>query len=223
MRKTVSKKARVLFLGRSDSKVLKYLQSLDEDVEFSDSKIQASSLKNKGYEYCISHGYRHILGRDVLSLFGQRAINLHISLLPYNRGADPNFWSFVDDTPKGVSVHVMSDRVDEGDILAQRKIDIDPKVHTFSSSYALLDRAMVELFSSVWQDIKSGKIKPKPQNINIEKMGGGATSVRFGKSMVANQIRARKSIEKEPYLKYLKNGWDTNIWEFLQTINGFKA
>ena len=49
-------------------------------------------------------------------------INLHISYLPYNKGAHPNFWSWVKNTPKGVSIHLISEKIDAGDIIFQKKL-----------------------------------------------------------------------------------------------------
>ena len=40
-----------------------------------------------------------------------------MSFLPYNRGSHPNFWSFVENTPKGVSIHEVSNGIDDGDII----------------------------------------------------------------------------------------------------------
>ncbi|MCL0081308.1 hypothetical protein M1N64_03665 [Peptococcaceae bacterium] len=47
--------------------------------------------------------------------FQGRAINLHISFLPWNRGADPNFWSFIENAPVGVSIHYLDEGIDTGD------------------------------------------------------------------------------------------------------------
>lgn len=46
-------------------------------------------------------------------------MNLHISYLPWNKGADPNFWSCIDGTPAGVTLHHIDAGVDTGDIIAQ--------------------------------------------------------------------------------------------------------
>src|SRR5690606_983365 len=65
----------------------------------------------------VSFGYRHIL-KDL----SVPAVNIHISMLPWNRGADPNFWSWLDHTPKGVTVHLMDQGIDTGPIIAQREV-----------------------------------------------------------------------------------------------------
>ena len=53
------------------------------------------------------------------------AINLHPSILPRNRGASPFFWSIRNgDEESGVTAHLLSERLDAGDICAQQSIPI---------------------------------------------------------------------------------------------------
>ena len=70
----------------------------------------------------VSYGYRKIVLADVIDKMAGEIINLHISYLPWNRGANPNFWSFIDDTPKGVTIHEMSADLDKGRILCQKEL-----------------------------------------------------------------------------------------------------
>src|SRR6202043_2221553 len=52
-------------------------------------------------------------------------LNVHPSLLPANRGPEPLFWTFREGvTRTGVTIHVMDEGMDSGDILAQESIDI---------------------------------------------------------------------------------------------------
>ena len=88
------------------------------ELIISDESINASFCKEQNFDFLISYGYKFILKNDILSLFKKAAINLHISYLPYNRGSDPNFWSFMENSPKGVSIHYMDAGLDTGDIIA---------------------------------------------------------------------------------------------------------
>lgn len=105
------------------------------------------------FDLLVSYGYRHILRADVLETCP--AVNLHISLLPWNRGADPNLWSWIDGTPKGVTVHWMTPGVDEGPIILQRVVDLNPG-GTLASTYEELQEAMVECFADAWPLILAG-------------------------------------------------------------------
>ena len=63
---------------------------------------------------------------------------MHISLLPWNRGYHPNIWSFLEDTPKGVTIHYINEGIDTGDIIVQKEIVIDEDKETLKSSYEIL-------------------------------------------------------------------------------------
>jgi methionyl-tRNA formyltransferase len=109
-----------------------------------------------------------LIEKDVLDLLPNRAINLHTSLLPWNRGAYPNLWSFLDDTPKGITIHLMDERIDIGNILLQKEVYIQGEKETLSSSYKFLHREIQELFISNWDKMKNFQISQIPQ------MNGGS-------------------------------------------------
>lgn len=106
-------------------------------------------------EFIVSYGYRHMIREPVLSAFKGRIINLHISYLPWNRGADPNFWSWVEGTPKGVTIHEIDAGLDTGGLIAQREVSFQ-NGDTLSSSYEKLNAEIVKLFSENWPLIRSG-------------------------------------------------------------------
>ena len=88
-----------------------------------------------------------------------RAINLHVSFLPYNRGSSPNFFSFLDNTPKGVTIHEMTAALDKGRILAQKELTFNEETETFSSSYQRLQEEICELFKNNWDLIKNNMLE----------------------------------------------------------------
>ena len=60
------------------------------------------------------------------------AINIHSSLLPRYAGLAPYYWVLVEgETETGVSVHYMSERFDEGNIIVQKSLHIPPRVSAF--------------------------------------------------------------------------------------------
>ncbi|WP_169783783.1 formyltransferase family protein [Campylobacter curvus] len=132
-------------------------------------KIDENFVLKESIDFIVSYGYRYIVSGEILRHFPKRAVNLHISLLPYNKGADPNFWSFVEDTPKGVSIHYMDSGLDTGEIIAQKEVKFDIQNETFASSYNVLQATIQRLFMDVWSDIKSLRANSHAQN------GGGPT------------------------------------------------
>src|SRR6056300_461455 len=96
----------ILFLGYKNCKLFNFLNNL-YNVTHTEEKIKTEALED--FDWVISFGYKHILKSDFISRFYRKIINLHISYLPYNRGSHPNVWSFVEDTPKGVTIHLIDD------------------------------------------------------------------------------------------------------------------
>ena len=146
---------KTLFLGYPDSPLIAYLQNLGDEVEVLTEPLTATDLNEFGPDWIVSYGYRHILKKQVLTLYPDRFINLHIAYLPWNRGADPNLWSWIEGTPKGVTIHYIDPGVDTGDIIAQKEVRFTDN-ETLASSYAKLQTEIQALFRLVWPAIKVG-------------------------------------------------------------------
>lgn len=180
---------RVLFLGPEGSPTLAHLIEIGEDVDFTADPIDPGVVQRARPQFLVSHGYRHIIKPDVLALVPDRAINLHIAYLPWNRGADPNLWSWLDDTPKGVTIHYIDESVDTGDIIAQREVAFEHG-ETLASSYSRLQAEMLRLFVEQWPRIRRGECERRPQR------GAGS----------AHRVRDRDRVEH-----LLVAGWETAV------------
>ena len=62
-------------------------------------------IKEQNFCFGVSYRYRKIIRQDIIDYFEGKLINMHIAFLPWNKGADPNLWSYIDNTPKGVTIH----------------------------------------------------------------------------------------------------------------------
>ena len=123
----------------------------------SDEVITCDHLKAWGITFLISYGYRHIITPDVIEYCQGRAINLHIAYLPWNRGAEPNLLSFIEGTPKGVTIHALDRGVDTGAILCQQQVDFsEQRDWTLATTYQHLHTVLQQLFKQHWPDIKAG-------------------------------------------------------------------
>src|SRR5262245_23492822 len=71
--------------------------------------------------------YRDLVSKDLLAVPPAGCFNLHGSLLPKYRGRAPANWAILNgETETGVTLHHMVSRPDAGDIVAQRRVAIDP-------------------------------------------------------------------------------------------------
>lgn len=178
----------ILFLGPAESPLLAWLRERERNVMQTDEKVTGDFVQQNGIDFIVSYGYRHKVTADVVDAVSRRAINLHISYLPWNRGADPNFWSFVEDTPKGVTIHYIDEGFDTGDIIAQKKIELDADSETLASSYSKLQNEIQSLFKSMWADFKAGT-----SGRTVQPVGGSLHKLK----------------DKRPLEYLLTNGWNT--------------
>ncbi len=163
---------RILFLGGNFAKDIAGWLEQQEDVVYKEGKVNIDDVKNICPDFIISYNYKYIIPKEIIDCVNGNAINLHISFLPYNRGAHPNIWSFLEDTPKGVTIHYIDEGIDTGDIIVQKEVFIDEEKETLKSSYEILHREIQELFKENWEKIKTSGIKAK------ERTGGGASTLR---------------------------------------------
>lgn len=98
------------------------------------------ALARKRSDVLLSAGFNYRFPEAVLDLFAT-PLNLHTSLLPFNRGAYPNVWPLLDGTPAGVTLHRMTLGFDEGPILHQREVRVGPADTAQSLYERLLDAA----------------------------------------------------------------------------------
>ncbi len=185
----------VLVLGIKQSPLTPVIEESGCRVIETIDPIDTDYLRGHAIDYVVSYRYRHIIKQDLLDFLSGKIINLHISLLPWNKGADPNLWSFLENTPKGVTIHFIDKGIDTGDIIAQKELFFDPEVETLGSTYEKLNSEIVRLFKDVWPRIRAG------QAAGIKQLPGGA-------------LHMSKDKERFGYLLE-KQGWNTPVKELI--------
>jgi Formyl transferase len=146
-------------------------------------------------DFVVSFGYRYIIKKQILRMVIRPIINVHISYLPWNRGADPNFWSWFDNTPKGVSIHSIDAGIDTGPVLVQDEIIFsEPQKETLATTYQKLQARAVALFAETWPLLRAEKIIAKP------KTGGSYHTLK----------------DKERWWSLLPHGYDTPVTWVMQ-------
>ena len=152
---------RVHFLGPIASKTLDFLSSVAKTTQ-QETPLDLAALQQLSPDLIVSHGYRHLIRSEVIQIYQRRILNLHISMLPWNRGADPNFWSILDATPKGVSIHEVDVGLDTGPLLFQKEVIFDSR-DTLKTSYEKLQAGVLELLVSEWPKISTLDWQSHPQ------------------------------------------------------------
>jgi len=115
-------------------------------------------------DFIFSIYYRKILPERILKIAPNRCINIHPGLLPYYRGPIPTAWAIQNGEKEfGITIHLMDNNIDTGNILIQKKYDIIEN----ETGFALYTRAMkigFELLVSSFNDIINNRIKPVVQS-----------------------------------------------------------
>ena len=122
-----------------------------------------------------SFHYRHLVKQPLRSLPRHGAVNLHASLLPRYRGRSPLNWQLVHgERESGVTLHHMVGRADAGDVIAQRRVAVDPDDDALAL-YRKLMRAAEALLEEQLDGILAGTAPRTPQDEARATTFGGRT------------------------------------------------
>ena len=112
----------------------------------------------------ISSAYGQIIPSDILNYPKYKCINTHGSLLPKYRGGAPIQRAIINgETKTGITIMYMNEKMDEGDILYQREMDIDIN-DTNSSLFDKLSKLSLDMLLEFLPKIFNGDIKPIAQD-----------------------------------------------------------
>jgi methionyl-tRNA formyltransferase len=112
----------------------------------------------------ITAGFGQKLGRAILDMPEKGCVNLHASLLPRYRGASPVAAAIRDDAREiGVSLFVMTEKLDEGPVIATRSVKLEGH-ETLDEATALLADAGADLLVRTLGAYLAGEIEPLPQD-----------------------------------------------------------
>jgi phosphoribosylglycinamide formyltransferase-1 len=106
-------------------------------------------LRDAGVELVILAGFMRVLKAPMLDAFPHRILNIHPSLLPRFPGLDA--WKqalAAGEKVTGCTVHYVDEKIDHGDIIAQREVAILPN-DTAESLHARIQITEHELYPAV--------------------------------------------------------------------------
>lgn len=154
----------VLLLTNNDNTdaFLEWLVDHGEAVLRMEDALTERLARRLSPKLAVSFNYRHIIGADAIDALGCKIVNVHCSILPWNRGASPNFFSYLDNTPKGVTVHELTAGLDRGDIVLQEELDLTEE-ETFRSSYDKLVACATRLLAGNWDQLVRWNVELRPQ------------------------------------------------------------
>lgn len=126
------------------------LKNMGHEILTSDAPVQMEMILKEHFALAISYCYRHIISKQVIEAMKGNIVNLHISYLPWNRGANPNYWSFAENTPKGVTLHYVNEKLDQGAVICQELVDLSD-MQTYAQTYTKLHDSIQKMFFRAFQ------------------------------------------------------------------------
>jgi len=137
--------------------------------------LSVAKIRALNPEIGFSFYYRRLLRPALLECFPKGCLNLHGSLLPKYRGRCPVNWVLVNGEPEtGVTLHYMTPRADDGDIVAQRRVGIDVE-DTARSLFEKLLAAADPLLDDALPALLAGTAQRTPQDDRQATYFGGRT------------------------------------------------
>ncbi|CAN2170179.1 Fmt Methionyl-tRNA formyltransferase [Candidatus Nanopelagicaceae bacterium] len=127
----------ILTEKEKEIKLFQYSDELWQDLLFNQELSPAT--------FGISVLFGHLFPQDLIQKFNGKLINLHPSLLPIGRGADPIFWSIVDGLPQGATIHRVAKTIDSGEIYTQEEVELSSWLNA-GQIYELCMAKLYELF-----------------------------------------------------------------------------
>jgi methionyl-tRNA formyltransferase len=106
---------------------LSFASDTEHPARYADEQIVVNTLAPFQPDIIISASYGQKIPTETLRSAKYAGLNIHPSLLPRWRGADPVPWAILSgDHQTGVSVVTLSEAFDQGRIIAQKKLPIMP-------------------------------------------------------------------------------------------------
>lgn len=159
-----------------------------------------------------------LIRAPLLSLPKCGFINTHPSLLPHNRGKHYNFWALVEEAPFGVTLHVVEEGIDSGDIIAQAIVPYGWEDNG-GSLYHAAQREMVELFKAAYPGIRKLNFTRTPQPPQTGSFHVAAEIEPASEIDLDRQYRARdllnllraRTFHGHPACRFLDNGVEYEV------------
>jgi len=187
-------------------------------------KEEINTIKNMEPDLIITCAYGKILPKEILETPRLGCINVHASLLPKLRGGAPIHHAIIDGYQKtGITIMYMNEKMDEGDIISQKDIEITETetASTLHDKLSILGRdLLLETLPSIINKTNN-KIKQEHEKATygfVIKREDEKIDFSKTKREIYNQIRGLNSW---PGAYCLIDGKILKIWESIKSNNTF--
>ena len=163
-------------------------------------KDDYQTILNYNPDMIVTCAYGQFIPKVIIDYPKYGCINVHGSLLPKLRGGAPIHWAIINgEKVTGMTVMSMSSKMDAGDIISQRSLEISEN-EILDSLYERMSILGAELLLDTIPSIMDGTAKYSPQNEDEVTFGLNVTKeeekIDFGKKVIEikNLVRGLNSV-----------------------------
>ncbi|HEY0818471.1 MAG TPA: formyltransferase family protein, partial [Rhizobacter sp.] len=163
-----------------------------------DSAALLAAQDIRPFDYLFSITNLSVLSPEVIAMPTRAAINFHDGPLPEYAGLNTPVWALLNGEGRhGITWHVMTDKVDQGDILVQRRFDLSEGETALTLNTKCFEAGM-ESFEELVKGLADGTLQGRPQTEGPHRYFGrkdrpsAACAIRWDQpaSKIATLVRA---------------------------------
>jgi len=163
--------------------------------------LWVQKIQEMAPDILFSFYYRQLIRSPILDIPEKGCLNLHGSLLPKYRGRVPINWVLVNgETETGVTLHFMTSRPDDGDVVCQRRFPIS-RADTAKTLHEKAAAATTEMLDEILPRILDNTAPREPQDHTAATYYGGRSpqdgEIDWTRS--ATQVRDLVRAVTQPY------------------------
>jgi len=133
-----------------------------QPLKIKKDEIALEKIKEIQPDLNVVVAYGQIIPSSIIYLPRYHSLNVHFSLLPKYRGASPVQWALLNGEEKtGITIFELNEKMDEGDILTQKEIEILPEENAGELESRLAPIGADFLIETI---ARIGKISPHKQD-----------------------------------------------------------
>ena len=175
-------------------------------------------IKSIDADIIIVMGYAKKITLSKFKLPGKGIYNIHFGKLPQYRGAAPLFWQIKNNEPYiGMAIHILTDEVDEGDIVWETTIKNELH-YNYTYLQQLLGNLAVNGFAFIMQTLlQTGNVISRPQgsgSLNyLHAPGIKDIFIKWNEMPAATIINLTRACNKwhTGAIALLNNNWEVRI------------
>ncbi len=159
-------------------------------------QVQIEKLKKLKLDYIIGIHFPYIIPKEVLEIPIIGFLNLHPAYLPFNKGWHTPSWAILEKSLFGATLHFMSESLDEGEIIHQKKLK-SLATDTANTLYQRTLKLEEEVFYEAYESLVSLNPNRVPQ------LSKGTTHLKRDLHLI-QEINLNEEIEPEAFIDKLR-------------------